>query len=107
MQCAKEEWLDKQLKNDEAEAKALRGMEEQNFQFQSKWPNYCRACGGWGGATDYQSVPWGSTTASTPIFEVCDALPETQCHRCGQHGLGEGGDGPCKVCGWDYDDGLI
>lgn len=77
-----------------------------NSKWKAKWPNHCSACGGWGGATSHQSVPYGATTAAMPIFDICDALPETQCHRCGQHGLTQESDGPCSFCGWNFDDGL-
>lgn len=77
-----------------------------NAEWRAKWPNHCTRCGGWGGATGYQSVPYGSTTASMPIFDVCEALPETQCHRCGRHGLNDESEGPCSFCGWNFDDGM-
>ena len=42
-----------------------------------------------------------------PDDEPCEALEIGVCHRCGKPGLdAETGEGPCKYCGWDYDDGL-
>lgn len=77
-----------------------------NDEWRGKWPNHCAACGGWGGATSHQSVPYGATSASFPVFDVCEALAATQCHRCGQHGLSEDSEGPCSFCDWNFDDGL-
>lgn len=73
--------------------------------WKAKWPGHCAACGGWGGSTFQQSHPYGMGSASETLFEPCDALPETQCHRCGEHGMQEGDDGPCIFCGWNADDG--
>jgi len=63
------------------------------------WPNHCKHCGGWGGAIypDTRHEPGG--------FDICEALPAEKCHRCGQDGLNEDSEGPCTVCGWNYDDG--
>jgi len=71
-----------------------------------KWPNHCKACGGWGGSTFLQSHPYGMGSASESLFEQCSAIEKYEtCHRCGQDGLTEDGNGPCRFCGWDYDDG--
>ncbi|KVV40820.1 hypothetical protein WT27_12885 [Burkholderia territorii] len=72
-----------------------------------RWPSHCTACGGWGGSTTRQSHPYGSGSAIELIPDPCEAHERVEiCHRCGQDGLAEDGDGPCAVCGWNYDDGL-
>lgn len=70
-----------------------------------KWPLHCRACGGHGGSThtEMHGFRYG---AGEQIFDVCEELPAEQCHRCGEHGLTEDGEGPCKSCGWNFDDGI-
>lgn len=60
-----------------------------NAAFTSRWPHHCAACGGWGLVGQH---------------DPCEALPETQCHRCGLHGMS--GDSACSFCGWKYDDGI-
>lgn len=68
------------------------------------WSRHCAACGGWGGSsfTEMHGFRGGS---GEQMFDPCGAFPNAAtCHRCGQDGLGEDGDGPCKHCGWDYDD---
>lgn len=70
------------------------------------WPGHCPACAGWGGSsfTEMHGFRGGS---GEQLFDPCGALPNpATCHRCGQDGLGEDGDGSCKHCGWDYDDGV-
>jgi hypothetical protein len=79
-----------------------------NEAYESQWPNYCRRCGGWGGSTFDQGHPYGATTAYETLFEPCEFCTEDLiCARCGEPGLGEDADGPCKFCGWNYDDGII
>ena len=83
--------------------------------YAEKWPNHCRSCNGWGVTTFSQSVPYGSTSASFDTQDPCDACTmHGKCARCGERGLAceENGDdeiitgeGPCKLCGWNYDDG--
>lgn len=63
--------------------------------WRNRWPNHCRECGGWG------------RVASPDEDFICYAYYDWRiCHRCGRNGLLEDGTGPCKVCGWNYDDGL-
>lgn len=70
------------------------------------WPNHCRACRGWGGATSYQSQPYGMGSVQESFFDPCGAIDNPlTCHRCGAPGLSEDSDGPCGACGWNYDDG--
>lgn len=72
------------------------------------WPNWCRSCRGFGAFYDYGSyeVP--------PSCEPCDdCTGRGICSRCAHAGLTSEdrgdqstGDGPCRCCGWNYDDGL-
>jgi hypothetical protein len=73
--------------------------------WQRKWPHYCRICGGWGGHTFYESH--GLPGPAERLFDPCETVPSVEtCHRCWCEGLDEEGNGPCKFCGWNYDDGL-
>jgi len=70
------------------------------------WPNHCAACRGWGGSpfTEMHGFKFGP---GEQLFDPCQALPNpATCHRCGQDGLDEDGEGPCKHCGWNCDDGV-
>jgi hypothetical protein len=71
-----------------------------NAAWRQRWPNHCQACGGWG------SIPFAQHEAE--ILSVpCEALEPGACHRCGQDGLDpESGGGPCRACGWNFDDGV-
>jgi len=74
--------------------------------WRARWPNHCKACGGWGGTTFNQTHPYGSTTTQEQIHDPCEATASVEtCHRCGHDGLDADGNGPCKHCGWNYDDG--
>lgn len=80
-----------------------------NKEWRVKWPNHCEACGGWGGqhyAYDPSPAGVGLSPGCMYDVDVCEALPPKTCHRCGEAGLDEDGDGPCSNCGWNYDDGL-
>ena len=78
-----------------------------------RWPDHCHACRGWGGSTFYQSHPYGMGSASERMFEPCDDCSMLgKCARCGELGLTNEdrgdestGEGPCKFCGWNYEDG--
>jgi hypothetical protein len=64
-------------------------VERRGALWKAEWPDYCRACNGWG--------IW------------CDALPPDRCHRCGGM-LAEGPENSdelprCTVCDWQFDDG--
>jgi hypothetical protein len=73
----------------------------------ARWPHSCRACRGWGiggkhwtSEDDYDVDPCG------------DCSESGTCPRCGGPGLtseergdDSTGEGPCRLCGWDYDDG--
>lgn len=106
---ASDEWMS----DGDTEASALRETEEKqwiaerdaaNAAWRARWPNHCPACRGWGGAVHHESHGFRHGAAER-IFELCDAIPETQCHRCGEHGLTEEGEGPCTRCAWNFDDG--
>ena len=78
-----------------------------------QWPDYCEECKGWGEFQESQSYPYGSTSATHYWSEPCECTENGICARCGEEGLTNEangdestGDGPCKFCGWDYDDGL-
>lgn len=74
--------------------------------WRAKWPHHCKACAGWGGVTFFQSHPYGMGSAHEAMFDPCEAAHSPAiCHRCGEPGLTEDGEGPCNACGWDYDDG--
>jgi hypothetical protein len=72
--------------------------------WKARWPDYCRACGGWG-LIDYRDPRTGEAGA-----EPCRALPEGSCHRCGTpdaiHPEGVVLSRGCIECGWDFDDGI-
>lgn len=68
-----------------------------------RWPNHCKACGGWG-VFHYATADTGETTPT-----LCDALPAGTCHRCGDpQGLDPDDEvrAPCRSCGWNHDDGV-
>lgn len=76
--------------------------------YESMWPNYCRKCGGGGvfGWNENQA-PLGSGYYWPEYFEEpCEECTEKSiCARCGESGLTpEEGEGPCKFCGWNYND---
>lgn len=84
------------------------GVDKARAEWAAKWPNHCTKCEGWGGFSYTQKHDEGP---GEPMFDLCGALEATQCHRCGQHGLtsddpAEVGLGPCKFCGWNFDDGM-
>lgn len=89
-----------------AAASAAHEQRQRAAAWREKWPNFCKSCRGWGGSVFYQSHPYGSTSAQEPLLELCDAIADPSiCHRCQNAGLDEDGEGPCKACGWSYDDG--
>jgi hypothetical protein len=66
-------------------------------EWAAKWPNYCRACDGWGMWHTRQTY-WEPADGGP-----CEELHEEQCHRCGEHhvliALGNE-DIVCIKCGW-------
>jgi hypothetical protein len=90
---------------DEAQAERQRAanMLEAQRVWKARWPNHCTGCQGWGGFVFYQSHGPGP---SEQMFDVCERTEDTaRCHRCGELGLTEDGEGPCALCTWDFDDG--
>lgn len=80
-------------------------LNAQAAEWRTKWPNHCKSCGGWGGSayTEMHGFKGGS---GETIADPCGALPETACHRCGApDGLTADSEGPCRHCGWNFDDG--
>jgi hypothetical protein len=74
--------------------------------WKARWPNYCKACGGWG---VFQRADHEPNESGEITLKLCDALPPGTCHRCGAPDgidvadeLSRG----CRYCGWDYDDGV-
>lgn len=85
-------------------AEMQKKCDEHNAEWVKKWPNYCKTCKGWGGFGYTQSHGPG---LNEQMFDVCDAPEKSEtCHRCGQDGLDADANGPCKHCGWNFDDGL-
>jgi hypothetical protein len=64
------------------------------------WPKHCTVCEG-AGAFHTPGSYW-----EPPSDEPCEhCTGQGICARCGaEDGLDEDGNGPCKVCGWNYDD---
>ena len=78
-----------------------------NAEWTRQWPKHCNKCGGWGVFTYEQGHPYGMTTAYETMTDPCDCTADGRCARCGKaDALGEECDGPCKFCGWNYDDGV-
>jgi hypothetical protein len=82
--------------------------EEVRADWVAQWPNYCRECGG-EGLHHYPGVyryPDGS--GEPPSTDPCEGcVCQGKCSRCGAEGLDpETAEGPCKTCGWNYDDAI-
>ena len=100
-----------------AEREAYERHKAELSAWQSKWPEACEECGGWGGQSySYDPSPAGVSLAPGSMYEFdpCEApgcVSEGFCARCGKPtlseipGVFEEGQGPCKNCGWNYDDG--
>jgi hypothetical protein len=96
-------------------------------EYKVRWPNYCRACDGWGGfATSYDPSPAGVglSPGSIPDFDPCVECSETpdlldsRCPRCGKRWLDFGpvdtddpgeaveawfeAEAPCPSCSWNW-----
>jgi hypothetical protein len=79
---------------------------QKRIEWEAKWPHHCTKCGGWGGSS-YVEMHGFKYGPGETIFEPCQEFEDlTICHRCGEHGLKEDGEGPCRACGWNYDDGI-
>ena len=74
--------------------------------WKARWPNHCKACGGWG---VFQRADHEPNESGEITLKLCDALPPGTCHRCGAPDGIDAADGlsrGCRYCGWDYDDGV-
>lgn len=73
-----------------------------------RWPNHCPTCTGAGVVGWYENqAPLGSGQVwNEHLEEPCPACTaEGKCARCGKMGLDpETSEGPCRACGWNYDD---
>lgn len=79
--------------------------------WKAHWPNYCRACGGWGVFRHVGREPGevAGHESGEITLRLCDALLSGTCHRCGvPDGMAVGDElsRGCRHCGWDYDDGV-
>lgn len=96
-------------RDEEPWEKAMRDLaqevERAGKEWAAKWPNHCTKCNGWGGFW-FEERHGFSHGAGEMLCDPCDAGEPTMCHRCGEHGMDEDGNGPCKKCGWNCDDGM-
>lgn len=87
---------------------AMRENAEQTMKeaavWAARWPRHCHKCRGWGGFAFIETH--GLPSGGEVLIDSCDAGETQRCHRCGAHGLDADGNGPCRECGWDYDDGM-
>lgn len=73
----------------------------------SKWPKYCRTCGGNGLIHDPGYFDYRAGVGLPPSYEPCECTESCRCARCGEIALkDETAEGPCTNCGWNYDDAL-
>jgi len=92
-------------------------MEDRNREWRIRWPNHCRECGGWGRFYEPGRLSGPPENCYPPEEWPCEHRAENICHRCG--GELENIDDnlkneydwksawpKCKVCGWQFDDGL-
>jgi hypothetical protein len=103
--CAPGHDSDASARRDAQEQQWAAEREAANAEWRARWPNHCSACSGWGGSHHTESHGFRHG-AGEQIFDLCEAVPETQCHRCGEQGLSPEGEGPCTRCAWNFDDGL-
>jgi hypothetical protein len=81
-------------------------VEKHNDDFRKKWPNHCTKCGGWG-MHEFVEMHGFNHGCGEHMADPCECTEEGKCARCGkENALGEECEGPCKFCGWNYDDGL-
>jgi hypothetical protein len=88
----------------ENEQKAYAEIAKLASAWAAKWPNHCKACGGWGGSSYPATGPSYSCGGEPGGFDLCEALPDGACHRCGA--ITSDLDGACRACGWNFDDGV-
>lgn len=67
---------------------AMRRYEKEVKEFETKWPNYCRKCGGWGGFyVNYDPSSRGTSLGRGYMtdFDLClECLEKDLCPRCGK-----------------------
>jgi hypothetical protein len=88
----------------EDEQQAYEVLARQAREWVVQWPNYCKACSGYG-EFYYPGNRW-----QPPTSDPCEALPEDSCHRCGKPNAVVVDDAciyqPCKFCGWTPGQGI-
>lgn len=79
--------------------------------YAAAWPNYCRACEGWGGKQFRETH--GSPYGSELLFDVCACVEIGKCPRCGGASLVEDAialsndDVICSLCLWrSFNEGM-
>jgi hypothetical protein len=92
----------------DAEQKAYAEIAQLAAAWRAKWPNYCKACRGWGGSHYPDTGPSYSCGGEPGGFDLCEAQPEDTCHRCGGELTDDqiNRDPHCAKCGWSWDDGV-
>jgi hypothetical protein len=99
--------VDYSYSDDEHEAIYKAAIEDSNrraTEWETRFPNHCRHCGGWGGFAGWQSVPYGSTSAYLPDYDTClHCVEENRCPRCFEEVKiwEEDTDQHCPYCDWD------
>ena len=76
--------------------------------WQTAWPSHCRKCEGAGAVHHSGYFDHKAGVGEPPSSEPCEGCTsEGKCARCGQTGLDQdSSEGPCSVCGWNYDDAM-
>ena len=82
------------------ERREYQAIQEAASAWKARWPGHCAHCEGAGG-THSPATRW-----EPEDYTQCAAcVEEAKCARCGEeYALTEDGDGPCRVCGWNFDD---
>lgn len=75
-------------------------------EYEKKYPNYCKACDGYGGeATKYDPSPPGVGLSPGYMTDFCpcpECLEKDKCPQCGGNIYGED---VCPDCGWEFGQG--
>lgn len=83
------------------------------LEYETTWPNHCRACNGWGGAASYYDPSPAGVSLGAGMLEDWDScstcLDNNLCPRCKAPILeaddDDNGAQGCLNCGWTTDDG--